>query len=97
MAATAMAAQQSLMLKYTREHETDADQNSLHYVTKAGYDPSGLLSFMKKISRYSMTAGPKVPTYLSTHPAPDDRIALMENLIQIEAKYVRSVEEDRQL
>jgi predicted Zn-dependent protease len=87
VAATAMAAQQSLMLKYTREHETDADQNSLHYVTKAGYDPSGLLSFMKKISRYSMIAGPKVPTYLSTHPAPDDRIALMENLIQIEAKY----------
>ena len=59
VAATAMAAQQSLMLKYTREHETDADQNSLHYLTKAGYDPNGLLSFMKKISRYGMIAGPK--------------------------------------
>jgi predicted Zn-dependent protease len=86
IAATAMAAQQALMLKYTREHETDADQNSLHYLAKAGYDPNGLLSFMKKISRYSMVAAPKIPTYLTTHPAPDDRIALMENLIQIEPK-----------
>ena len=88
IAATAMAAQQSLMLKYTREHETDADQNSLHYLAKAGYDPNGLLSFMKKISRYSMGAAPKVPAYLLTHPAPDDRIALMENLIKIEQKHV---------
>jgi predicted Zn-dependent protease len=87
VAATAMAAQQSLLLKYTRENETDADQNSLHYLTKAGYDPNGLLSFMKKISRYGMIAGPKIPTYLSTHPATDDRIALMENLIQTEPKY----------
>jgi beta-barrel assembly-enhancing protease len=86
IAATAMAAQQSLMLKYTREHETDADQNSLHYLTKAGYDPNGLLSFLKKISRYSMGAAPKIPAYLLTHPAPEDRIALMENLIQIEPK-----------
>ena len=86
IAATAMAAQQALMLKYTREHEIDADQNSLHYLAKAGYDPNGLLSFMKKISRYSMIAAPKIPAYLTTHPAPDDRIALMENLIQIEPK-----------
>jgi len=87
IAATALAAQQALILKYTRENETDADQNSLHYLTKAGYDPNGLLSFMKKMSRYGMVAGPKVPTYLSTHPATDDRIALMENLIQTEPKY----------
>jgi len=86
VAATAMATSQALMLKYTREHETDADQNSLHTLAKAGYDPGGLVSFMKKMSRHSMTIAPKIPTYLSTHPALEDRIALMENLIQIEPK-----------
>ena len=86
IAATAMATQAALALKYTRENETDADQNSLRYLVNAGYDPSGLVSFMKKISRYSLTASPKVPTYLSSHPAAEDRISLMENLIQIEPK-----------
>jgi predicted Zn-dependent protease len=95
MAAAAMAAQQALLLKYTRENETDADQNSLHYLTRAGYDPNGLLSFMKKMSRYGMTAGPKIPTYLSTHPATDDRIALMENLIQTEPKYSGPLKTER--
>jgi beta-barrel assembly-enhancing protease len=83
MAAGAMAASEALMLKYTRENETDADQNGLHYLVKAGYDSAGLLSFLKKLIKLSMMA-PKIPTYLSTHPATGDRIALLENLIQIE-------------
>ncbi len=41
--AVAMAEAQAL--KYTRENEVDADQNSLQYMLKAGYDPSGLISF----------------------------------------------------
>ncbi len=86
IAAMAMATQEALMLKYTRENETDADQNSLHYLVKAGYDPGGLLSFMKKISKYSLVTAPKIPTYLSTHPGTEERISLMENLIQIEPK-----------
>lgn len=84
IAATAMATQEALMLKYTRENETDADQNGLRYLVKAGYDPGGLLSFMKKISKYSLVTAPKIPAYLSTHPATEERISLMENLIQIE-------------
>jgi beta-barrel assembly-enhancing protease len=84
IATTAMAAQQAFMLKYSREHETDADQNGLRYLIRDGYDPNGMVSFMKKIARYGMTAGPKIPTYLSTHPDVVDRIALLENLIRIE-------------
>jgi predicted Zn-dependent protease len=43
IAATAMATSEALALKYTREMETDADQNSLNYITKAGYDPKGMI------------------------------------------------------
>lgn len=83
---TAMATAEALALKYTREMEVEADQNSLHYMVKTGYDPNGLISFMSKIYKLSLTAGPKIPLYLSTHPAIEDRISLMENLLQMGPK-----------
>ncbi len=82
VAVTAMAATEALVLKYTRDMEVEADQNALNYLIRAGYDPRGLLTFMTKIHKISLTSGPSVPAYLSTHPAVENRIALMENLIQ---------------
>ncbi|MDI7259024.1 MAG: M48 family metalloprotease [Thermodesulfobacteriota bacterium] len=79
---TAMATAEALGLKYTREMEVEADQNSLHYMIKTGYDPNGLITFMNKIYKLSLTSGPRIPTYLSTHPAIEDRISLMGNLLQ---------------
>src|SRR4030043_225463 len=82
-AAMAMATAEALTLKYTREMEVDADQNSLHYLTKAGYDPNGMITFLNKITRMSLSLAPQIPSYLSTHPAMEDRIALLGNLMQI--------------
>ncbi|MGB9627648.1 MAG: M48 family metalloprotease [Thermodesulfobacteriota bacterium] len=79
---TALSAGQALTLKYTREMEVDADHQSLNYMTKAGYDPNGLISFLNKIYKISLTSGPKIPAYLSTHPATENRISLLENLLQ---------------
>lgn len=86
VATTAMAAAEALALKYTREMEVEADQISLQYMIKGDYDPNGLITFMNKIYKLSLTSGPKIPTYLSTHPAIEDRISLMENLLQIGPK-----------
>lgn len=87
-AAVAMATATSgaLTLKYTREMETDADQNGLHYLIKAGYDPNGLISFLNKIQRISLTMAPEIPSYLCTHPAVENRISLLENLLQMGPK-----------
>ncbi len=82
VAATAMATAEALALKYTREMEIEADQNALNYLIRSGYDPRGLVTFMGKIQKVRLTSGPGVPTYLSTHPAVENRISLMENLIQ---------------
>jgi predicted Zn-dependent protease len=82
-AAMAMATAEALVLKYTREMEVDADQNSLHYMIKAGYDPNGIGTFLNKIMRISLALAPKIPAYLSTHPAIDDRLSLLGNLLQI--------------
>ena len=83
---TAMATAEAMMLKYTRDNETDADQNSVRYMTKAGYDPQALTSFLKRMDRYSLGMAPKIPQYLSTHPALDARTSLLENLLSLEPK-----------
>jgi predicted Zn-dependent protease len=88
VAVTAMAAAESVMLKYTREMETDADQNGLYRMIKAGYDPSGMITFLNKINRMSLSTAPQVPVYLLTHPAIESRIALLENLMQTGQKPV---------
>jgi predicted Zn-dependent protease len=84
VATTAMAGAAALTLKYTREHETEADQVGFHTLLKAGYDPKGLLTFLNKMYKTSLAMTPKIPPYLSTHPAIEDRITLLESLIQIE-------------
>ena len=84
--AMATATAGALQLKYTREMETDADQNGLHYLVKAGYDPNGLINFLNRIQRISLAIAPNIPPYLLTHPATESRISLMENLLQMGPK-----------
>jgi predicted Zn-dependent protease len=84
--AMATATAGALTLKYTREMETDADQNSLYYLIKAGYDLNGLITFLNKIQRISLVMAPNIPPYLSTHPAIENRISLLENLLQMSPK-----------
>ncbi|NWF94089.1 MAG: M48 family metalloprotease [Syntrophaceae bacterium] len=81
-AAMATATAEALALKYTREMETDADQNGFNYMVKAGYDPNGLITFLSKIYKIGLASGSKVPPYLLTHPAVESRISLLENLLQ---------------
>jgi predicted Zn-dependent protease len=81
-ATMAMATGEALALKYTRENEVDADRKSLEYITKAGYDPNGMITFLNKIYKISLTSSPQIPTYLSTHPATEDRMTFLENLLQ---------------
>ncbi len=85
-ATMAMATAEALILKYTREMEVDADQNSLNYLVKAGYDPNGMITFLNKIVRMSLALAPKIPSYLSTHPAAEERLSLLENLLQIKQR-----------
>ncbi len=82
----ASATAEALALKYTRDMEVDADQNSLHYLTKAGYDPRGMITFLNKLMRMSLALAPKIPAYLSTHPAIEERVSLLGNLMETTQK-----------
>jgi len=84
--AMAMATAEALALKYTREMESDADQTGLQYLLKAGYDPNGMITFLNRIYKLSLTMSPNIPPYLLTHPAIENRISLLENLLQMGPK-----------
>ena len=74
---SAIAMAQSLMLRYTRENEVEADQLGAKLMTRAGYRPGAMVRFLKKIYKWERMTSPDVPTYLRTHPAISDRIAYL--------------------
>ena len=70
-----MAAGQSMALAYSRKDERQADQIGLKYLTKAGYSGYGLLTMLRKIRSKHWFGTEQIPTYLTTHPAPEERLA----------------------
>ncbi len=72
--AYAYGAQLGILLPYGRSHETEADLNGLLYMAKAGYDPHEAPAFWKRFSVLKSS----VPTFLSTHPAHEDRAQRLE-------------------
>ena len=77
-----MAAGQTILLKYRRENEIQADQIGLGYLTKGGYGGEGLLSMLKKIRAKQWFGSDQIPTYLVTHPAVEDRISYLTTMLE---------------
>lgn len=59
-------------LKFSRKHETEADERSVIYLCPTKYDAAGAAGFFQKIEK--LGSGAKQPEFLSTHPNPDNRI-----------------------
>jgi len=56
-------------LVFSRKNEYEADQYAVKYMSGTDYDPRGLAGFFEK-----MEGSPVPPTFLSTHPSPENRI-----------------------
>ena len=63
-----------LFLKYGRDDERQADQLGVDYMAKAGYDPYQLSNFFEVFQSLSEENGRSIPDWLSSYPAPPDRI-----------------------
>jgi predicted Zn-dependent protease len=58
-------------LKFSRNHEVEADNCSVKYLCPTPYNAAGGAGFFEKIQAMG---GAKVPEFLSTHPDPGNRI-----------------------
>ena len=58
-------------LKFSREHETEADNSSVEYLCPTAYNAAGGAGFFIKIQA---DGGVGVPEFLSTHPSPSNRV-----------------------
>jgi predicted Zn-dependent protease len=74
-----VAAGQTATLAYSRQNEMQADQLGLEYLTQAGYSGEGLLTSLKKIRSKQWYGSEQVPTYLTTHPASEERMSYIDN------------------
>ena len=75
-----------LSMKFSRDHEHEADAVGFEYLIRANIDPRGLVSFFEKIKEESEESNlPDMDgalNVLSTHPATDKRIKSLKSLIQ---------------
>jgi predicted Zn-dependent protease len=62
-----------LFLKYSRDHETQADELGIQYATRAKYDPREIPATYATLKRIGERQGQSIPSFLSTHPDPGDR------------------------
>lgn len=70
----------SVLLKYSRGAETQADVMGTQVLYDAGYDPRSMASFFENLN--SLTAEKNPPEFFSDHPSPDHRIERVEEEIQ---------------
>jgi predicted Zn-dependent protease len=76
-----LATATTLNLKYSREHEEEADRLGLSYLVGAGYDGAAMLDFLKTMRRYEFYSN-SIPSYFLTHPGTDERITYLDAAIQ---------------
>lgn len=63
-----------LSLKYSRDDERQSDELGIQYMARVSYDPRELSGFFRVFEGMQEKTGQAVPDWLSSHPAPPDRI-----------------------
>jgi predicted Zn-dependent protease len=82
-----MVAEVTFQLPFSREQESEADDIGLELMARAGYDPHAALSLWNKMSAAESTG---TPEFLSTHPAPKERIKdIQKNLPRVLPLYAK--------
>lgn len=66
-------------MKYGREDELESDALGLRIAADAGYDPRAMARVMEVLAKAS--GGSRQPEFVSTHPAPENRAARIQEEI----------------
>lgn len=73
-----------LFLKHGRDDELQADRLGAQYTAQTGWDPAGVAGMLRTLARLDEASGSRrgVPNFLSTHPAPADRVQRITQYVQ---------------
>lgn len=69
----------SLLMKFSRTAETQADLMGAQIAAQAGYNPVEMARFFEKLEA---AGGSRGPQFLSDHPNPGNRMKAIQNMIQ---------------
>jgi len=75
------------VLRYSRNHESEADHVGLIFTAMAGYDPRQAIPFWQRMAQQG--SGQKPPEFLSTHPSDSRRISDLQKSMPEALKYYR--------
>ena len=70
-----------LFLKFSRNDEREADRLGVEYSSKVGYDATHMSDFFKSLQMMTTGHG-SLPSWMSTHPDPGDRINATRSMAQ---------------
>jgi predicted Zn-dependent protease len=73
-----MGTQLAVALPFSRLQESEADRIGLTLMAIAGYDPRAAVDFWGRMAQHG---GQRPPQFLSTHPAPEGRIANIQQYL----------------
>jgi predicted Zn-dependent protease len=68
----------AIFLKFGRTAETEADVEGARMMAESGYDPRDMANFFKTLEEQG---GQRVPEFLSDHPNPGNRAALINEIL----------------
>jgi predicted Zn-dependent protease len=71
-----------IFLKFSRDDEFEADRVGASIVSRAGWDPRGLVSFMQVLRREQGRDPGAVEVILSTHPSPEGRMERLQQEVR---------------
>jgi predicted Zn-dependent protease len=77
------AALATIMSSYSQAAELEADESGLLIMSQAGYDPRGLVAFLRSLRTRERLTGLGYHGLLATHPETAERIAKAETMAQL--------------
>ncbi|HEY7448797.1 MAG TPA: M48 family metallopeptidase [Vicinamibacterales bacterium] len=83
----------TLLLRYSRDFEKQADLLGAQIMARAGYDPRALARMFETIERESKSSGGGGPQWMSSHPNPGNRTAYITR--EAEMLTIASAADDR--
>jgi len=75
LGALGAGAQYGVLLPFSRNHESEADEMGILYMARAGYDPRESIQFWERMAK---SGGDQPPQFMSTHPSHGSRIERLQ-------------------